>query len=132
MENRVFVFIGSFLFGFSIIFIILGMFFVKEIDSSVKRDYIEVLLGWLGATVIGGGLALKNYIDQSEGMGYDDDSGDSAASFVTGLSLALYGLLGTWLWIINVPETILIICLLSSAMSFIGIIMVSYFVTASD
>lgn len=132
MENRVFVFIGSFLFGFSIIFIILGMFFVKEIDSSVKRDYIEVLLGWLGATVIGGGLALKNYIDQSEGMGYADDSGDSAASFVTGLSLALYGLLGTWLWIINVPETILIICLLSSAMSFIGIIMVSYFVTASD
>ena len=134
MENNKFlVFVGSFLFGFSIIVIILAMFFVKELDSSIKYDYIEVFLGWIGATIIASGIALKNYMNTSGGMGYSSESaGDSAVSFTTGLSFALYALLATWLWIINVPYLVLLLCLSSSALSFIGLIMVSYFSTASN
>ena len=133
MENKVLVFIGSFLFGFSIILIILAMFFMKQFDSAnVHRDYLESYLGWIGATIIGGGLALKNYNDASGGAGLNyggDDSGDSAVWFITGLSFALYGLLATCLYILAVPDSVLFICLVSSAFSFIGLIMVSYFST---
>ena len=135
-NNRVMVFIGSFLFGMSVVLIILAMFFVKQIDTSIpknSRDYLEVILGWVGATIIGGGIALKHYMDVSGGGGFssygggNDDAGDSAVAFVTGLSLALYALLATWLWIIGVPNSVFALCLLSSACSFLGLIIVSYF-----
>ena len=135
-NNKVLVFIGAFLFGFSIALIILSMLFVRQLDpNSQQRNYFETFLGWLGATVIGGGLALKNYMDSSSGMGYGmggEEVGDSTASFVTGVSFALYALLATWLYIINVNMTALIICLLSSACSFVGLIMVSYFSTQAN
>ena len=129
-NNRLLVFIGSFFFGFSIVLIILAMFFMKELDSTITKDYLEVILGWIGATIIGGGIALKYYMDSSNGagMGYGgEDTGDSAVSFVTGVSFALYALLATWLWIIAVPYSVLALCLISSGFSFIGLIMISYF-----
>lgn len=110
------------------------MFFVNEIDTTVKGDYLEVILGWIGATIIASGIALKNYMNSSGGMGYGGTEavGDSAVSLVTGISIALYALLATWLWIINVPYTVLILCLVSSAFSFLGLIIVSYFATQSE
>ena len=133
MNNRVFVFIGSFIFGLSIILIILGMLFAKDFLPDVQNDHYEIFLGWFGATVIAGGMALKMYMDGSSGYGNQDgQGGDSVVSFVSGLSLTLYALLATWLWIIEVPPVVLGICLISSAMSFIGIIMIAYFMTASE
>ena len=135
-NNKVLVFIGAFLFGMSIVLIILSMFFVKQFDANAEQNtYFETFLGWLGATIIGGGLALKNYMNSSQGMGYGmggEEVGDSTVSFVTGLSFALYALLATWLYIINVNMASLVICLISSACSFIGLIMVSYFSMQSD
>lgn len=130
-NNRVMIFIGSFLFGFSIILIILATMFVKQIDATAnKENYFEAFIGWLGATVIGGAIALKNYVNASGGMGYaggDQEVGDSIVSFVLGLSIALYALLGAWLYIVNVSTTVIVICMVSSALSYIGLIMVSYF-----
>ena len=130
MENsRVMVCIGAFLFGFSIVLIIVAMFFTKELEAGITADYPETILGWIGATVIGGIIAMKNYMNSSGG-GYGmggQEEGDSIVSFVVGLSLALYALLGTWLYIINVGTYALAICLLSSACAFLGLIAVSYF-----
>ena len=135
-NNKVLVFIGAFLFGISIVLIILAMFFVKQFDpNALSNTELETFLGWIGATIIGGGLALKNYMNSSSGMGYGmggEEVGDSTVSFVTGVSFALYALLATWLYIINVNMASLLICLLSSACSFIGLIMVSYFSTQGE
>ena len=135
-NNRVLVFIGAFLFGFSIVLIVLASLFVHQIDSSTvgktSGTYFEAFLGWIGATIIGGGIALKYYMDNSGsgGMGYGmggEEDGDSAVAFVFGLSIALFALLATWLWIIGVPYSVLALTLLSSGCSFVGLVMIAYF-----
>ena len=135
-NNKILVFIGAFLFGFSIILIILAVFYMKQFDSTLtKSGYLEASLGWIGATLIGGGLALKIYSDASGGAGVKyggDDSGDSAVWFITGVSFVLYALLATWLYIIFVPLSVLFTSLISSAFSFVGLIMVSYFATQGN
>lgn len=113
------------------------MFFMKQFDpTNVKKsNYLESSLGWIGATIIGGGIALRNYMNSSggAGLGYGgDDEGDSYVWFVTGVSFSLYALLATWLFIIDIPLSVMYLSLLASACSFIGLIMVSYFSSQSN
>ncbi len=134
-NNKILVFIGAFLFGFSIVLILIAMFFTKQLSSNITSDYPETILGWLGASIIGGGIALKNYMDANNGMGYGksgDDEGDSMVSFTFGISIALFALLATWLYITDVSIYALVICLVSSAFAFIGLIMVSYFSISTE
>lgn len=131
-DSKAFVFLGSFIFGLSIIFIILAMLFGQAFDPKIKESHFEVFLGWLGATIISGGMALKMYLDSDASYGGEESAGDSTISFVSGLSLTLYALLATWLYIIEVPTLLLTLTLLSSAMSFVGIIMVSYFISSPN
>lgn len=129
------VFLGAFLFGFSIVLIIVAMFFTKELEQGITVDYPETILGWIGASLIGGIIALKNYMNSSGGgygMGGYEDSGDSIISFVVGVSIALYALLATWLYIINVGTYALVICLASSACAFLGLVAISYFSTQTN
>lgn len=134
-NNKILVFIGAFLFGFSVVIILIAMFFTKQLDTTITKDYPETILGWLGATIIGGGIALKNYMDVNNGIGYNtsgDDEGDSLVAFVFGISIALFALLGSWLVITGVPTYATVLCLVASALAFIGLLMVSYFSSASE
>ena len=137
-NNKLLVFIGAFLFTFSIILIILAVLFAKQIDKSItvtQNTYPEALIGWFGATIVGGGIALRMYMNSSGGSGYgmgSDEAGDSVVSFVGGLSIALFALVATWLVIVKVPTTITAISLVSTVFAFVGLVMVAYFATQSE
>lgn len=137
-NNKLFVFIGAFLFGFSIILIILAVFFADKIDiNAVQSTYPDALIGWFGATIVGGGIALRMYMNSS-GSGYgmsgvgSDAEGDSVVAFVAGVAVALFALLATWYVIIQIPGTILALTLVATVCSFIGLVMASYFGTQSE
>lgn len=127
-DNRIPIFVGAFLFGMSILVVLIGMFFLGGFDDTLpEKNYLEISFGWVGAVVFAGAIAFKMYSDKTQGLGGSSvmgDEGDSAISFVTGLSVALYALLAAWLYFSDTPELVLAFGLGGAAMAFVGIIVI--------
>lgn len=126
-DARLPIFAGAFLWTLSGLIVLIGIFYLRVLDETITQDHFEITIGWFGANILGILIAWRLYTENSYGgsMKSGDDNGDSAVAFVAGLSLALYALLATWLFLAETPNSVIIFGMSAAAMSFIGISLIS-------
>ncbi|MHA2366939.1 MAG: hypothetical protein ACXAC7_23505 [Candidatus Hodarchaeales archaeon] len=129
-DARIPIFTGGFLWGLSFLVAIIGMFFLKAVDPNnpdFESDHLEIIIGVIGANVLGLMIAFRFYSESTYGGMSSDTEGDSAVAFVAGLAIALYALLATWLYLADTPVIVITFGMSAAAMAFIGIVLVFFY-----
>jgi len=125
--SRSLIFLGGFSWAASAFLILLGIFYLRLVDSTVIGDKYEILIGWLGANILGGVIAAREFTSGSSSYSGGSDEGDSLISAVLGFSLSFLVSLIVWFYLSKTPNLVLAVGITSSLLAFAGLAFVGKF-----